>query len=154
MEWSASNFDNYNLSTAEVIVSCTGSNGIANGTFRLSLDTTDHEYSAVQVSRAAFSFGSGQRKVISSTNTTPTAIAVRLRRDVQKDVGRKLTVEHVTMRSFLIWRCSDAGALCPYTKRTNYNTKRRASQVFSAHGWYFSKAKDLLYSIIICLLNC
>lgn len=50
MEWSSSTFDDYELTTAEVSVSCSGNDGTANGSFRLMLDTSDNDYAAVQVS--------------------------------------------------------------------------------------------------------
>lgn len=49
MEWSSSTFDDYELTTSEVYVSCSGNDGTANGTFRLMLDTSDSDYAAVQV---------------------------------------------------------------------------------------------------------
>lgn len=50
VEWSSSSFDDYEMTTSEVYVSCSGNDGTANGSFRLSLDTSGSDSAAVQVS--------------------------------------------------------------------------------------------------------
>lgn len=49
VEWSSSSFDNYEMTTSEVYVSCSGNDGIANGSFRLSLNTSGSDSAVVQV---------------------------------------------------------------------------------------------------------
>lgn len=49
VEWSSSSFDDYEMTTSEVYVSCSGNDGTANGTFRLSLNTSGSNYAAVKV---------------------------------------------------------------------------------------------------------
>lgn len=48
VEWSSSIFDDYEM-TSEVYVSCSGNDGTANGSFRLSLNTSGSDSAAVQV---------------------------------------------------------------------------------------------------------
>lgn len=48
VEWSSSSFENYELSTTVVYVSCSGSGGTADGTFRLALNTNESDFTAVQ----------------------------------------------------------------------------------------------------------
>lgn len=55
VEWSSSTFDNYELSTSTVYVSCDGIDGTVNGTFRLMLNTSDSELAAVKVSAVSCS---------------------------------------------------------------------------------------------------
>lgn len=70
MEWSALSFEDYILATAQLTVSCTGTDGIASGTFRLELDTSEYEYATVKVRHASFgtrnpksaTFGHGNRR--------------------------------------------------------------------------------------------
>lgn len=50
VEWSSSTFDDYELSTSTVHVSCDGNGGTVNGTFRLMLNTSDSDLAAVKVS--------------------------------------------------------------------------------------------------------
>lgn len=60
VEWSSSTFDDYELSTSTVYVSCDGNGGTVNGTFRLMLNTSDSELAAVKV-RAILYFSAAFR---------------------------------------------------------------------------------------------
>lgn len=50
VEWSSSAFEDYEMSTSTVSVSCSGNDGTVNGTFRLMLNTSEDELAAVKVS--------------------------------------------------------------------------------------------------------